>query len=78
MMTAAAIFISRIVFLTIAVKSSGYTSTCPSSPRDIVLVESIDGELCMTSAYLVIWGNLRRYRVIRKKISLDQTKASAS
>ena len=54
------------------------SSTCPSSPRDIVLAESVDGELCMASAYLVIWGNIRRYRVIRQKISLDQTKASAS
>ena len=52
--------------------------TCPCSARDIVLVESDDGELCLTDAYLVIWGNISRYRVIRQKISCDQPKATSS
>lgn len=45
---------------------------CPGSAKDIVLIESVDGELCLTSAYLVIWENVNRYRVIRQQISHHQ------
>ena len=54
------------------------SSICPSADRDIVLVETLNGELTLTSAYLVIWKNIRRFRVIRQKIIHDQTKASCS
>lgn len=54
------------------------SSIFPTAARDIVLVETLNDELCMTSAYLVIWKNVRRFRVIRQKIGLDQTKVSSA
>ena len=54
------------------------SSISPVAARDLVLVESHDGELCLTNAYMVIWRSIRRYRVIRQKVTLDQTKVTAS
>ena len=55
-----------------------HSSACPCAARDIVLVETLNRELCMASAYLVIWKNIRRYRVIRQNISLDQPRLSST
>jgi len=54
------------------------SSAWPCAARDIVLVETLNREFCVASAYLVIWKNVNRYRVIRQKISLDQPKVPSS
>lgn len=54
------------------------SSTCPIAPMDIVLVETFNREFCLTNAYLVIWNNVWRYRVIRQNICTNQSQVSST
>ena len=53
------------------------STKCPTVARDLVLVESLNGEIHLTSAYLVIWSSIRRYRVVRQQLSTQQTKVTS-
>lgn len=54
------------------------SAECPISIKDTVLVETADGQLCLTSGYLVIWSNITRYRVVRQQIKVEQKKTLSS
>ena len=54
------------------------SSTCPCATSDIVLVETLNGKLSLKRAYMVFWGNVRCFRVVRQKIIHDQPTASSA
>lgn len=54
------------------------SSECPTGHHDVVLTESKDGQLQLTSAHLVVWKKTNQFRVVRQQETVTEQKTYSS